>query len=45
MTQVSAMCNLGVNLYLVGIPVGAFECWWKALQLTPVNFDILVGII
>lgn len=45
MAQVSAMCNLGVNLRLMDLPVQAFECWWKALQLSPVNWDILVGII
>jgi hypothetical protein len=38
------MCNLGVNLRLVGLPVQAFEYWWRALQLSPTNWDILVGL-
>lgn len=39
------MCNLGVNLLQMNLPVQAFECWWKALKLSPVNWDILVGIL
>ena len=42
--QVSAMCNLGVNLCLAGLPVPAFEYWWRGLQLSPTNWDILVGL-
>ena len=38
------MCNLGVTLRLMDLPVQAFECWWNALQLSLVNWDILVGI-
>jgi len=38
------MCNLGANLRLLDLPVPAFEYWWKALQLSPTNWDILVGI-
>lgn len=38
------MCNLGANLRLMDLPVEAFECWWKALQISPINWDILVGI-
>lgn len=38
------MCNLGVNLRLMDLPVPAFECWWKALQLSPINWNILVGV-
>jgi len=37
------MCNLGANLRLMDLPIQAFECWWGALQLSPVNWDILVG--
>jgi hypothetical protein len=42
--QVPAMCNLGVNLRLANLLVPAFKCWWKALQLSPTNWDILVGV-
>lgn len=38
------MCNMGVTLRVMGLPVPAFEYWWKALQLSPINWDILVGI-
>jgi len=38
------MCNLGANLCLMGLPAQAFEYWWRALQLSPINWDILVGI-
>lgn len=37
------MCNLGGNLRRLDLPVQAFEYWWGALQLSPVNWDILVG--
>ena len=37
------MCNLGANLRLMGLPIQACECWRGALQLSPVNWDILVG--
>jgi len=37
------MCNVGVILRLMNLPVQAFEYWWKALQLSPINWDILVG--
>ena len=37
------MCNLGVVLYLMDLPIEAFKCWWKALQISPTNWDVLVG--
>lgn len=43
--QVEAMCNLGTTLKTLGRPVEAFEWWWKALQLRPAYFDVLVRII
>lgn len=38
------MCNLGVILRLMDITVEAFGYWWKALQLSPTNWDVLVGV-
>lgn len=38
------MCNLGVILRFMDRLVQAFEWWWKALQLSPISWDILVGI-
>ncbi|KAF9781160.1 hypothetical protein BJ322DRAFT_256213 [Thelephora terrestris] len=43
--NVSAMCNLGVVLWLMEFPVDAFQCWWKALQLSPTNWDILDNML
>ncbi|KAF9645541.1 TPR-like protein [Thelephora ganbajun] len=43
--NVSAMCNLGVNLRLMNFPVEAFEYWWRALQLSPINWDILDNML
>jgi len=37
------MCNMGANLRIMDLPVQAFESWWGALRLSPVNWDILVG--
>ena len=44
MAQVLAMCNLGVGLWTSSSQVEAFERWWNALQLSPTNWDTLVGI-
>lgn len=45
MMQVLAMCNVGVDLWTLNAQVDAFGCWWRALQLSPTNWDILVGIL
>ena len=43
--QASAICNLGAALYTMELRVQAFEWWWKGLQASPTNWDILVGIL
>jgi hypothetical protein len=43
--QTSAMCNLGTTLHAMDLPVQAFEWWWKGLQISPTNWDILVGAL
>ena len=42
--QASAICNLGAALYTMDLRVQAFEWWWKGLQSSPTNWDILVSI-
>lgn len=37
------MCNLGTTLKTLQRPIEAFEWWWKALQLRPTYFEVLVS--
>lgn len=39
------MCNIGVNLCALNLPVDAFEHWREGLQRSPVHWDILDNML
>lgn len=36
------MCNMGSTFMVMGLPIQAFEFWWKALRTQPTFWDVLV---
>lgn len=36
------MCNMGSTFKDMGLPIQAFEFWWKALRTQPTFWDVLV---
>ena len=36
---------MGSTFKVMGLPVQAFEFWWKALRIQPTFWDVLVGLV
>lgn len=36
------MCNIGSTFKGMGLPIQAFEFWWRALRTQPTFWDVLV---